>query len=618
MPIRPLFCALSPFGLLSRRFLILALLVFAFPLEASERIASFTIQDSKESSSRSRVTVDSMFGKPGTQGFVPITLTITNKQDRDVPLTLVLDTRDDVRSYPPPTESEFTVIAPARRESVHSLLVPFSGSGSYNYLGGRILFGQAPPKTFQIYGEQNERFPTLAVSENLAHRSLNELNDAAKDKFGREKFGASFTPEQLRSDWRTLTSQDGILIDFEEWNDLSKNQQEALLLWVHQGGFLAIYHTDIQRALKQVTDDWPSMNLPVSAYRVRENMSSEIAHNLGLGVLRFREWDGSTLTKGEIAALTTVEKRRSTLKDGFKSEKQFGLLADYQGLSKGGGLMLIFLTLFAVAVGPLNLFVFARSGRRHRIFITTPIISAIAAALIFASIWLKDGAGGSGNRVVLAELIPGTKSSAASSESGGRQFLSIRQEQISKTGMIFRPGFKPSEESIIEPIVRTSASMSKIPPRYLADGSYERGFFSSRSEQALSVRSVFPTRTGLEWEFTSGDSPSVSVKSRLPFAVRNLQFFDNEGQRWSAKDEALEPGGELQLSLTDEKKASSTLLPLFGKGTRSQVERFLKQKTPHFLAEAAAEGALSIETHPSIRWKEAGTLLIGTVTTTIE
>ena len=39
---------------------------------------------------------------------------------------------------------------------------------------------------------------------------------------------------------------------------------------------------------------------------------------------------------------------------------------------------------FGIIVGPVNLFVIARQGRRHRLFWTTPLISLIASLLLIA------------------------------------------------------------------------------------------------------------------------------------------------------------------------------------------------------------------------------------------
>src|SRR5690606_21574539 len=68
------------------------------------------------------------------------------------------------------------------------------------------------------------------------------------------------------------------------------------------------------------------------------------------------------------------------------------------------GLFIGVLVLFAIIVGPVNLFVFAKVGKRHRLFITTPIISLATSLLLVGLIILQDGFGGSGFRRVLMEV----------------------------------------------------------------------------------------------------------------------------------------------------------------------------------------------------------------------
>ena len=67
-------------------------------------------------------------------------------------------------------------------------------------------------------------------------------------------------------------------------------------------------------------------------------------------------------------------------------------------------LIILILIIFSIIVGPVNLFVFAKSGRRHRLFFTTPLISLIAALLVLTFILFEDGVGGQGRRMLVMDL----------------------------------------------------------------------------------------------------------------------------------------------------------------------------------------------------------------------
>ena len=90
----------------------------------------------------------------------------------------------------------------------------------------------------------------------------------------------------------------------------------------------------------------------------------------------------------------------------------------------------LLLVAFAVLVGPVNFFVFAGQGRRHRLFFTTPLISLGMSALLILYIVMKDGFGGDGYRVVLREVDQQENNSH------------LIQEQICRTGMLFSGSFE--------------------------------------------------------------------------------------------------------------------------------------------------------------------------------
>jgi len=94
------------------------------------------------------------------------------------------------------------------------------------------------------------------------------------------------------------------------------------------------------------------------------------------------------------------------------------------------GLIFGFILIFALVVGPLNLFVFASGKNRPRLFWTTPLISLIGAGLLAALMIVQDGFGGTGARTTLAVLLPQDKK------------MAVIQEQVSRTGILLGQPFR--------------------------------------------------------------------------------------------------------------------------------------------------------------------------------
>ncbi|NIP92090.1 MAG: hypothetical protein GWO24_00865, partial [Akkermansiaceae bacterium] len=77
---------------------------------------------------------------------------------------------------------------------------------------------------------------------------------------------------------------------------------------------------------------------------------------------------------------------------------------------------------------------------RHRLFITTPLISLGASLLLVVLILFQDGFGGSGQRVTLMEI-------------GPENTAYLSQEQIARTGVLLKTGFTTTEHGYFSPVM---------------------------------------------------------------------------------------------------------------------------------------------------------------------
>src|SRR5690606_18267044 len=118
------------------------------------------------------------------------------------------------------------------------------------------------------------------------------------------------------------------------------------------------------------------------------------------------------------------------------------------------GLFVVVLIAFGLLVGPVNLFVFAKSGQRHRLFITTPIISLATCALLILLILIQDGTGGRGERIVLMEVRPDADENRAY----------LHQEQVSRTGVLLGSSFELKESAVISPVPLADSPWTRLKP----------------------------------------------------------------------------------------------------------------------------------------------------------
>lgn len=95
---------------------------------------------------------------------------------------------------------------------------------------------------------------------------------------------------------------------------------------------------------------------------------------------------------------------------------------------------------FAVLVGPVNLFVLAPARRRHRLFFATPLISLGAAGLLVLAVILSDGTGGKGERFVWMENVPEENVSY------------LQQYQYSRCEAMFSTGFEIPKAAFFAPM----------------------------------------------------------------------------------------------------------------------------------------------------------------------
>jgi hypothetical protein len=307
-----------------------------------------------------------------------------------------------------------------------------------------------------------------------------------------------------------------------------------------------------------------------------------------------------------------AEARRSALGEGFSVAALDEVIGvrDFSAWQVG-----LILLIFGVLVGPVNLFKWAGPGRRHRLFITTPLISLGASLVLLIYILLKDGIGGEGWRAAVV-FIDGTEHMAH-----------VRQVQMSRTGVLLGSSFTTAEPASVS-LAEVSGSLLsplEISPGNVGYGGFSRGgegyrcsvedgrshggeWFRSRSEQAHVVEAVTATRGNVE--ITAGADGVPSAVSRFEFPLRGLCYRDKSGQWWRAPGE-VPTGDAVTLVKSTSNETGETVKGWAKPAGWSGLEPATLPDRACFVALSDDARAGLVDTLGSVRWKEQRAILFG-------
>lgn len=595
-----------------RRGLILALCLAAAGARAQKSICNTNLTDD----GRLKLEVRSVFDPMPPTGYAPLRIVATNGGDHDTSWDFsALSTQ----RYSQQNEhrGQFTLPVPAHDTQSATFLAPMavnygSGGGWNNSHQFRLTVDAtgAGQKMFHEYHERASLLPAIAISKGLADANHAKLKDEVERKrssgSGRgsgEFFGSVFSPADLPEDWRGLSGFDFLMISSSEWQSLKPGQQLAVMQWVRLYGKLHVYAT--------AGFSPASIGLPPEAGDKPQARS--------LGSIRVITWDGSSLD-----ARSTVDRyygepaRVKELVEAHTYESgttpNWGLLEALGARQFASWQVVLFLVVFGILVGPVNLFVLAPPGRRHRLFITTPLLSVGASLLMVGVILVQDGTGGMGRRLVLVDMQP--QEAAAY----------VTQEQVSRTGVLLGGGFEVRQQALIEPLalpdkpwVKLKKDTGSQATQLMQAGSQRSGnFFQSRAEQGQVLRSAVSTRARLELKAGLPEGAGPEIISALDFPVNDLFYVDEKGDVWRSKGN-LATGQQVKLSPSDVatlRASTKELIELSEGEVLDRLSNLMNGPVPRgsFFAIADSAPGLTLETLSSIRWNKDRVLVFGPLT----
>jgi hypothetical protein len=563
--------------------LLLALLISLLPLHAQVTL----FRQVADTRTDTHIEATALFSSPSLGGFHPVRVTIVNNQK--IPHKVFLDFKDSKGNGQTNISctSSFSYVIPPGKTVVADILVPLAvhDGDHFFFLNFTVNLSGSMGKTS---GSADTSFspdhPCVLLSEALYTPNGSSLDtETASSRFassgysGRRSFSSKFDPKRLPDDWRAFSGFDTIMLTEADWADVPPGPKNGIVSWVRLGGQLVIYASGNPTAASLGLPEDPGFGEALIK-SIKPDLRLAPKNTVNLAYIK-------RATKHRLAAITNDFAGSWPLQKSF-GEKSFNYI-----------LFVIILLAFGILVGPVNLFVFAKSGRRHRLFITTPLISIGTSLILIALIIFEDGFGGNGTRLTLMEVRP----------DGNQNAAFIHQEQFSRSGVMTSPSFTVETPALIAQTPLAPSRWARFTSGYGSSGTYDLqpksgglfasgDWFQSRSEQGQLITAVLPTRGRIEATNDPG-----TVVSTFDFPLEMILYRDPSGQ-WH-RGENIAKGQPAKLTPVDPTMVQPILNDTADRFT-ARNQAFLRRVSDRNDSYIAfAKQAPAVETHPGIDWK---------------
>lgn len=610
------------------RALPLALLLVAAPFAAQAQESFF--RHEPDPKSKNFVECMALFSRPAPGGYLPVRVTVNNTGEQDGSIDLKCISGDGgYNDQGSQVSSSFKLNAPAKKLTRHEILVPCTtllnyyggggGSGSLNV--SLAMSGSFGGNNGNLSTHYDDNQPAVLMSDALYTPNGSTLDAAMRGRggmhYGSIGFAGKFSPAEMPDDWRAYSGYDGVVMTDADWTAMSPGARTAILRWNRLGGRLVI--------LAQSTNsDLATLGISSAASGMRSAGRS-------LGSVLIDPLPGGTLTLDSGAASRLISRfdarggrevlppMNQAIRSDFAAS--WPLHAAFDAKSYNYGVFIVILIAFGILVGPVNLFVFAKSGQRHRLFITTPLIALGTSVLLVGLIIIIDGFGGRGIRVALMEVRP----------EEGENSAYVTQEQVSRTGVLLGGSFTVGDPAALTPVPLSATSQwSRLTDQNNGGGmryemnlrdnklEVEGDWFQSRSEQGQMLRAVIPTRGRIELRGGSSAGSPPTMVSTFEFPIQKLYYADTAGAYWCAEN--ITPGQSFTCRTVTQAELTAFVRTASGQFT-ARTRQALLALSPelsnttrggrHFIA--VTEAAPGVETFAGISWQKTTTYVTGPV-----
>ncbi len=549
----------------------------------------------------SKIKISSPFAVVPPRGYFPINVEVSNKSDKPSYWTFKVYSEDGYSfgaGSSSKMSSEYTLECPSGEVMRYSYLVPVVTVLDYKRYQNNANISIEYSESGGFLSENkletsiSESMPSLLMSEALHRVNGSVLSSEYKKSMGRSggnrmDFDCHFLPSEMPTDWRAYSGFDSIMITPEDWGEMDSMAKRALLDWCKMGGELIVYKRAEALSIEAV-------GIPkVGAFGWGRVSEETVGSRLKLDAKRFIDKVKSNPNANR--DLAENYQASWSLKKVF-GERPFNIAP-----------LIIILLLFAILVGPVNLFVFAKEGRRHRLFFTTPLISIITTLLLFIVILVQDGIGGTGIQRSLVEIDSGNHTMYGS------------QEQICRTGMLLKTQFEMDAPAVIDPVmlardnnwarVKANNEGGKCQYKLQLTSSMKTelsgDWFLSRTESGHLIHYKKPTRQGIDVIKESG---GLYALSSLKPEMKTFFYRSADNTYWKAS--SLKQGIKKKLDQVTAKEFRTWLNNERALFDQTNQKRIRSDNRPNRYY-ASCEDWDSLSTHPDIKWNDKTALICG-------
>lgn len=466
--------------------------------------------------SNSYVEIVSMFSVSPSHGYLPVRMYVANSSP--VAQRLVVSFKSQSQSYRGEdalsSKSQFELSVDAESNATREILVPLKPFGAIQFspntgIEVKLTGSMGTLETrFDAMLDRTD-FPVVLMSEALHTPNSGKLTDemnrtiSSSGRYGSSpQFAAKFAPKLMPTQWQGLSGVDVIMLSDGDWLAMESASRLATEQWLRLGGHLVIFHqTSPEPSLVKLASDAGFGR--VTMQTLQADFLLDPAATLQL--LSSKDGEGNYLTASIMSDFADSWPLYETAE-----KKPFYYT-----------LYVVILIAFAVFIGPLNVYRFAKNEQRYRLFYTIPLISLAFTILLGLIVLFQDGVGGSGARRVLMEIRP----------NDGEHVALMHQEQFCQTGLLTQSKFA-LDSATIYPVAIAATRWSRFTQSNAESGAYdieqenERVFakgdwFKSRSAHGHLLTAVVPTRGRIE-----KNSGAQTFVSTFNFPIRWMLLED--------------------------------------------------------------------------------------------
>jgi hypothetical protein len=234
-------------------------------------------------------------------------------------------------------------------------------------------------------------YPCLLLSRGLSSEMIQAVETEYKSLGGTSRSGgrssSSVTYEVKRSEidvaqwsgqWLGYSRYDGVFLSGQEFQMAPSHVRDALTRMVECGGILV------------VVGPW---QMPSAWQRFSEIQAGVPAYHVGFGLCYHVSESDPTLWNKALwrhmrSKWQSHAQFRSAMSTPEDANRAFPVVDSLAVPARGIFLLML---VFAILIGPVNVFFFSKRGKRMRLFWTVPLVSLLTSGVVFAYSILSEG-----------------------------------------------------------------------------------------------------------------------------------------------------------------------------------------------------------------------------------